>query len=78
MEKKRWTLKDNMENNECLIFINRADKITWLEIRLLALESLYSGQITLSTLLIKPNICFHSANYTVPTVSLETNPVIYM
>ena len=59
MEKKRWTLKDNMEKNECLVFINRADEIIWLpkkKIRLLALESLYVGQIILSTLSIKANI----------------------
>ena len=46
----------------------------WIQCQLL--ESLYGGQFTLSTLLIKPNFCVQPPHQHSTTVSLETTPLL--
>ena len=55
-------------------FINGVDIVNWPPYR----ESLYGGQFTLSTPLIKPNFCILLPHRRSTTVSLETTPFIHL
>ena len=59
-------------------FINGVDNVTWPPYRdSKLLESLYGGQFTLSTPLIKPNFLILLPHRRSTTVSLETTPFIH-
>ena len=51
-------------------FINGVDNVNWTPYR----DSLYGGQFTLSTLLIKQNFCILPLHRRSTIVSLETTP----
>ena len=57
-------------------FINGVDNVNWPPYR--DLESLYGGQFTLSTPLIKPNFCILLPHRRSTTVSLETTPSCFV